>query len=459
MTVEDLFFNTPARRKFLKAEKTEYAYVHALFKRIALTSFQTRLSFRHNEKLIYNLPQALNSIAQEERLQMILGQDFMDQLLYVESEACGMHLSGWIGLPTMHHNAREQQFFYVNGRMIKDKLVSHAIKLAYQDVLHHAHQSAFILYLTLDPNLVDVNVHPTKSEVRFRESRLVHDFIYRMLDQILARTQPQTVESRTPEMAEACAVESHAHQALDRSSMTWGAHAHQASMPLASMSEYRAHTMDLYRILHQEKSDAPADAAPETFIPPLGFALGQVKGVFILAENQEGLVMVDMHAAHERIVYEKLKTAWHQKTLETQSLLIPVSVSLSEKEVRVLEESEDMLRNLGLDVAPLSASSVIVRAIPCIIKEAQLPELIRSIAEDLSVSGHSKQLDTYMDKMLGTMACHGSVRANRQLNLLEMNALLREMESTLRSNQCNHGRPTWTMMSMKELDQLFMRGR
>ncbi|HTI94919.1 MAG TPA: DNA mismatch repair endonuclease MutL [Rudaea sp.] len=442
--VRDLFHNVPARRKFLRAERTEFGHIDELVKAIALARPDVDIRLSHNTKPVRLLRPANDDAALAARVGDILGEEFPANSLRVDHAGAGLRLSGWLGLPTASRSQPDQQFFYVNGRLVRDRVVTHAVRQAYADVLFHGRHPAYVLFLELPPEGVDVNVHPAKSEVRFRESRLVHDFLYRTLNEALAQTRAG-VEAATatvphPAMAYAPTIQSGlglgVREPLADYAALFGA---AAAAPLPN------HAL------------APPESSGE--VPPLGFALAQLAGVYVLAENAQGLVMVDMHAAHERITYEKLKTARACDGIHSQPLLVPLSLAVSEREAAVAEEHAENLAALGFEVARSGLQSVIVKRYPGILDGADVGGLVRDVLGDLATHGNSRRLQETQNEILSTMACHGSIRANRRLTLPEMNALLREMEATERSGQCNHGRPTWVQLSMAELDRMFLRGR
>jgi DNA mismatch repair protein MutL len=471
--VRDLFFNTPARRKFLRTEATEYSRIEDVIKRLAMSRFNVGFSLKNNGRLVHSFKPASTQADQERRLGQVCGPAFMDSALYLDMDALGLRLWGWVALPTFSRSQADLQHFYVNGRAIKDKLVSHAIRQAYQDVLYHGRHPAFVLYLELDPAAVDVNVHPTKHEVRFRDSRLVHDFLFRSLHKALAdvRPAPDTAPSRAP-LPEAPAPQQsglalHASPALHSSPAASGQPG--AGVPFTPSSQYTsqprqtpaqiAESQTQYRTLIGTAQAAANSQPSDGEIPPLGYALAQLKGIYILAENSQGLVLVDMHAAHERITYERLKAQLQGQTLASQPLLVPQSLAVSEKEARCAEDAAELFQRLGFQVERAGPESLLIRQIPVLLQKADIGQLLRDLLADLIAQGSSRRIEEAINGVLGTMACHGSVRASRRLSLPEMNALLRDMEATERAGQCNHGRPTWTQLSLGQLDALFLRGQ
>jgi len=450
--VRDLFYNTPARRKFLRTEKTEFSHIESLVRQLALGHFNVAFSLRHNRRETLILPVAKQRVDQERRLAEVLGPAFLEQAIYLEQAHAGLQLTGWVAHPTFSRSQGDMQYFYVNGRMIRDKLVTHAVRQAYRDVLYHGRHPAYVLYLSIDPVMVDVNVHPTKHEVRFRDGRTVHDFLFRTLNHALSDTSPgQAVDPETGEILPVAATADQPPEA------TFGAEAQQPFR--FKIRERSSGYQPSFDIQHPEEPGSAGREGPGGLIPPLGYALAQLKGVYILAENDEGLVLVDMHAAHERITYERFKKDRHNSGIRSQPLLVPVTVAVSRREADLAESQQEMFRGLGMEVDRLGAETLVIRTIPVLLQGTDPERLLRDLLSDLVVFGDSKRVESEIDQVLATMACHGSVRANRRLTLEEMNALLRDMEATERSDQCNHGRPTWTRLEMKDLDRLFLRGR
>ena len=431
--MQDLYFNTPARRKFLKTDATEFAHCEEVFKRTALSRFETAFSLHHNGRAQWHLA-AQNA---QGRIQAVLGENFADASVWVDERSGILRLWGWAGLPAYSRSTRESQYFYVNRRFVRDKLMAHAVREAYQDILHHDHHPVFALFLEIDPAGVDVNVHPTKIEVRFRDSRAVHQFVYHTLNKALS---PSVIQHDISRAARAG---------------PFTAPPIQSAMPLGA-EQVAAFYQTLFGAPPQAQG-APGELQQE--IPPLGFALAQLQGIYILAQNDRGLVIVDMHAAHERVVYEQLKNTLDNGATATQPLLIPVTFNADRLDVAAAEEHQALLRELGFEIAALGPNALAVRAVPAALKDADAADLARAVLKDLREFGASRVLTEQRNELLSTMACHGSVRANRILSLAEMNALLREMEITERASQCNHGRPTWYQFSMADLDKLFMRGQ
>ena len=495
--VADVYFNTPARRKFLKSPNTEYAHCEAAFERIALAHPEVEMTLRHNGKVSWRL--ARHTLA--ERVGQLLGNDFAAGALSVDAQAAGLTLSGFAGSPTLGKSSRDAQYFFVNGRFVRDKLVNHAVRQAYHDVLHHDRHPSYALFLTLDPAAVDVNVHPTKVEVRFREAQAVHQFIFHAVNKALAASK---AGADSPAEGAADALDAPAASGArapllgsfeppprrpassgagggggSGSGLRYDSAPRQSRLPLSVAehgggSGFYASLFAGVREAEQAAStpehhtpsqpDAPPSAARlparhDDALPPLGFALAQLHGVYILAQNADGLVVVDMHAAHERIVYERLKTQFDAQAIVQQPLLLPVAFAADRLETAAAHDHAEALAALGLELAVLGPGQLAVRAAPALLKDADPVPLARAMLQELREHGGSQALTEHRNALLATMACHGAVRANRSLTLPEMNALLRDMEATERSGQCNHGRPTWRALSMKELDGLFMRGQ
>lgn len=442
--MRELYFNTPARRKFLKTEATEYAHCEETFKRIALSRPDVAFSLQHNGKGIWQLPQ--QDLAQ--RITTILGEEFGQYAVPVDRQAGPLHLHGIAALPAYSRSNRDEQYFFVNGRFIRDKVIAHAVRQAYQDILHHQRHPAFVLFLDLPPEQVDVNVHPAKSEVRFRESQGVHQFVFHALQDALST--PKTASGDIPQPA--------ASSTIDRQQgINHGTSRPSQQQPFSFGAAQLQATYKLWEeaaaVREQESAEPQLDAHP------LGFAIGQLSGIYILAQNQKGLIVVDMHAAHERIVYEKLKTAFDAQQMPTQQLLVPVTFAAEALDIATVEEEQDALEQLGFDLAPISTNTLAVRAMPALLKQSHAEAAARDVLHELREYGASRVLTERRNELLATLACHSAVRANRQLTLPEMNAILREMEQTERADQCNHGRPTWFQVTLAELDSMFMRGK
>ncbi len=468
--VRDLFFNTPARRKFMRTEKTEFNHLEEVIKRQALSRFDVGFSLRHNNRTIYSLRPAHSQAEQQRRIAQLLNPDFISNSLVIETERAGLKMTGWVGLPTFSRSMADMQYFFVNGRVVKDKVIGHAVKQAYRDVLYHGRHPCFLLFLELDSAGVDVNVHPTKHEVRFRDQRLVHDFLFSQLHRALAEVRPEASigaasDSPSPRIT----------------GIEAGEFAGQTSLNMVGQGErYRAFdqqqptpTTVQEQVSFYQTLQAPTQAGPsfpssyrqslpessQADIPPLGFAVAQLHGIYILSQSEQGLIVVDTHAAHERITYERMKTQYDQQGLQAQPLLVPLKLSVSEKEAETAEEYAELLTQFGLELQRSGPEILTVRQIPVYLQQADVEPLVRSVLADFIQHESSDAILAQRNEILSTMACHGSVRANRRLTIPEMNALLRDMERTERSGQCNHGRPTWTQMSLQELDKLFLRGR
>ena len=450
--VRDLFFNVPARRKFLRAERTELSHIEDWLRTLALARPDVEIRVSHNGKPSRRW-KGEGHLLSDVRLHEALGEEFARNALRVDHAGAGMRLHGWIAQPAYNRASADQQYLYVNGRSVRDRNVAHAVRQAYSDVLFHGRHPAYVLFLELDPRGVDVNVHPAKHEVRFRESRLVHDFVYRTLHAALADTRAGSTAAPTPP----------AQGSVDAPRWAMPQAPQQQAMGLRVADAPAA-----YAALYAPRNDASPmpmattmpmpDDAPGG-MPPLGFAVAQLHGIYILAENADGLIVVDMHAAHERIGYEKLKAAHDGAGLRTQPLLVPSSLAVSEREADVAEREVDTLAQLGFEVQRSGPQSLLLRSVPALLAHGDVEALLRDVLADLREHGTTRRIAETRDELLATMACHGAVRANRRLTIPEMNALLREMEATERSGQCNHGRPTWTRFSLAEMDKWFLRGR
>ncbi|MBS3965163.1 MAG: DNA mismatch repair endonuclease MutL [Methylomonas sp.] len=463
--VRDLFYNTPARRKFLKAEKTEFGHIESLVRKLALARFDVGFQLTHDQRDVFNLKPTACAADQAGRVAAICGPAFIQQSVAIDYAASGLQLAGWVGLPTFSRSQQDMQFFYVNGRLIKDRLVAHAVKQAYQDVLYHGRHPVFVLYLTLDPALVDVNAHPTKLEVRFREGRTVHDFLFQALHRSLADQRPGQSPSPAivalPTVAPA-QVEPEPVQAALPLSLTHTGKPRDYASPLAntnraasSVSEHLQHYARLYPL--QTAQPAPQDESAS--VPPLGFAIAHVHDIYILAETTDGVILVDAHAAHERVTYERLKQQYAQAVMVSQPLLLPLKLPVTTAEADIVEQHHTLFNKLGFELSRSGPETVLVRAVPALLGKTDIDRLIRDVLADWLTNGFSRKPQEAIDALLATMACHGAVRARRKLSIAEMNALLRDMEQTERSGQCNHGRPTWVALSHQDLDRFFMRGK
>lgn len=458
--VRDLFFNTPARKKFLKTEKTEFARIDEVVKRIALSRFDVQFSLQHNQRAIHKLLSANTDQEKQRRVSLVCGPAFVENSVFVEMEGPGLRLWGWVSLPTFSRSQADLQYFYVNGRIIRDKLVTHAVKQAYRDVLFHGRHPAYVLYLELSPSAVDVNVHPTKHEVRFRDSRLVHDFLFSSLHKALADVTPSDQFANTGDRANSVAMES--PLAGGNGAVDYLHQQNSLSLVESGRQGYGVNSRGVRpdaEAIQQHMAAFEKLTADDAEVPPLGYAIAQLHRIYILAQNKEGLVIVDMHAAHERITYERMKTACQNEELKMQPLLVPLSIAVSESEAECAESQKQALLSIGIELERAATESIIVRQIPSILRNANIEQLVRDVLSDVLEYGSSDRIQAHQDELLSTMACHGSVRANRQLTIPEMNALLRDMEATERSGQCNHGRPTWVYQSLDALDKLFLRGQ
>ncbi len=439
--VHDLFYNTPARRRFLRTERTEFSHIEKWVRRLALSRPEVSFTLTHNQRTVLNVSAAISEEDSRQRIGKLCGSAFAEQCVAIEREVEGVALSGWIGLPTFNRSQPDMQYWFVNGRSVSDKTLAHAVRHAYRDVLFHGRYPAYVLNLTMDPAGVDANAHPAKHEIRFRDGRRIHGVVSQTIATALKDTRPG------------------GHDVVPIP-MTRENVFQQSAMPLAS----RPSGAGVREALTHYRSLATAPAAATTAehaeeVPPLGFAIAQLAGVYILAENKDGLVIVDMHAAHERITYERLKLSYADRAIVRQPLLVPETIAVAESEANLIEESGETLADLGLIVDRAGPSAVTVREVPALLKDSDVEALLRDVLSDLSEAGQSNRVEDAGNDYLSTLACHTSVRANRMLSINEMNALLREMERTEHADQCNHGRPTWTAFTMSELDRLFLRGR
>lgn len=439
LAVSGLFSETPARRKFLKSESTEFGHCDELMKRLALSFPQVAFRLTHNGKALRHWP----AVPLDTRVRGIAGEEFFVASSSLDEQASGLRLHGWVARPTYSSTSRDAQYLYVNGRFVRDKLLAHALRQAYQDVLHHQRHPAYVLFLDMDPSMVDVNVHPAKTEVRFREAQAVHRFVFQAVSKALASS------TRVPEAAQ---------EREGRQDFT------MASQQSLAISEPDAFHAALFGPLSSRgmMTPSPALAYEDTprEVPALGYALAQLHGIYILAQNQAGLVLVDMHAAHERILYEKLKASWLQEDpMASQPLLLPSVFNASTALLATLESHEPLLQRLGFQVAPAGPESLVVRAMPALLSDSDPARLVTEVLNELLEYGDSRLVQEKNHELLAEMACHSAVRANRQLTVAEMNALLRQMETVERADQCNHGRPTWRQVTLDELDRWFMRGQ
>jgi DNA mismatch repair protein MutL len=503
--VRDLFFNVPARRKFLRSEATEYQHIVRLLGRLALSRFEVGFTLVHNGKSIWTLPPAVSAEERLARVARLCGEDFAQHVIELEDASAGLTLWGWLALPTFSRSQPDLQFAYLNGRSVRDKLIASAARLAYQDVLFNGRFAAYVLYLEVDPLAVDVNAHPQKLEVRFREPRRVHEFLFRTIERALAATRPTTHSPGSAPLDWLTGSAAHA-------AASSGTAPRQSYFPLADGWGQRA-AADVYRSVDRDAGaqgfaggpqagegaaadagpafpfavrDAPRtapasagtgdhpDPDPDSDLnpaaaagaagaaeehPPLGFALAQLHGAYILAQTAEGVVLVDMHAAHERIVYERLKLLIETRPCAQQHLLVPLIFPVSSLEAEIAEEHRAEFAALGFELDRFAPEQLALRTVPSLLVGEDAVSLVRDVLADLEVDGSSRRVEESIERLLGTSACHSAIRAHRSLSLAEMNALLREMERTPRADQCNHGRPTWVRLSLADLDRLFMRGR
>jgi len=446
--IRDLFYNTPARRKFLRTDNTEFGHIDKLVQKLVLSRFDVEFHFSHNKRSRRLYKPALDAAAQLQRVSDVLGPAFREHAISIDVSHADFRLWGWVASPSFSRSQADMQYFFVNRRMVRDKLVGHAVRQAYHDVMYHGRQPAFVLFLELSPTMVDVNAHPAKTEVRFREGRLVHDFLFHSIHQALAEVRPD------PQQAESL-LAGHTTSAVTSQPFAYSSRPpRQANIPLPA-----GERVNVYEALSQVPSTVQAQSDSDAVIPPLGYALAQLHGIYVLAQNAEGLVIVDMHAAHERITYERLKSAMQEGTVRAQPLLVPERFQVSEREADIAEKHFELFSKLGFELDRSGPDTLVVRQVPSLLRQADVVTLVRDVLADLVQHGSSLRLDEAINEVLSTMACHGSVRANRRLTIEEMNALLRSMEETERSGQCNHGRPTWRQLSVQELDSLFMRGR
>ena len=469
----DLFYNTPARRKFLRTDNTEFKHLDQVVRRMALSRFDVAFKLSHNGRVILHLPSLKSD--DPRRVKAVCGDNVPDNSVYFDQQREGLRLYGWAGLPGFSRSQADMQYFFLNGRLIRDKTIVHAIRLGYQDVLFHGRHPVYVLYLEMDPAGVDVNVHPTKHEVRFRSSRDVHGFVFRALQKILSASAGEADSVQVDQvsgMAKPMPINPNATTSLtEQSAFRYQPDASDrltAAQVQEQISSYGAISELAFRAapggsmptnLPGHLNESSTELGQSSEIPPLGYALAQLKGVYILAENQQGLVLVDMHAAHERITYEKLKISVGQASLAQQPLLVPVTIQVTDTEVNAWNEQNTIFTKLGIEVEQLDEKVLVVRSVPEILINADVSQLVRDVLSDLVAHQNSSRIEDTMHELLSSMACHGSVRANRLLSIAEMNALLREMEVTERSGQCNHGRPTWVQLSLGQLDSWFKRGQ
>lgn len=440
--IQDLFFNTPARRKFLRTEKTELAQIEEVIKRILFSRFDVQFLVKHQGKILFNMPVADTHVEQEKRIAKVCGSEFIANSIMIEAATFELSLSGWISLPQFSRSQTDMQYFYVNGRIVKDKLINHAVRLAYQDVLYNQRHPGFILFLNIPPDLVDVNVHPTKHEVRFRDSRLVHDFIAKTVAEGLKQIRPANVIEKTVNFEQA----------------------NMSVFPVQKSLEIKESVAFYETVLAPKKMAevmAPAASSAVLKMPSasLGYALSQLHNIYIIAQNEHGLILVDMHAAHERVLYEKLKQQYRSNNVTVQQLLVPITINLTEKEATYVEENQSQFLNVGFDLDRINRETIILRHYPALLKAKDLANIVKDILQDAIVLQRGMSVENYENEILSTTACKTAVRANSVLTIEEMNALLRDLENTENNGVCNHGRPTWQQLTLFELDKLFLRGR
>jgi DNA mismatch repair protein MutL len=470
--VRDLFFNVPARRKFVKSDATELGHIARLMERLALSRFDVTFRLRHGTRVMLDVASLEGAGSELDRLGQVLGAEFAEGAVAVSHGAGPVMLSGWAGLPTRSRAQADQQFWFVNGRSVRDRLLMNAVRLAYRDVLYHGRYPAYVLYLTLDPRLVDVNAHPAKLEVRFRDSRQIHEFVFRALERALASTSPEAgaaPAAAVPQPEGAPASTSATFWRGDPGPRAGGSLPHGITStgqraPAAASLPFHSRSRDPWAIaaLIADAASEVADAQAPGLSgeqQPLGTAIAQLHGVYILAQTSGGLVLVDMHAAHERVLYEKLKAERAQGTVPSQLLLEPLTVALKSHELEALLEQKEEWTRAGFEIDALSDTHLALRRVPAFLRMAEVPRIVSALVHDLTLDAQTHHLEGAADRMLGTLACRSAIHAHRRLTLPEMNALLREMEQTERANQCNHGRPTWTRLTLQQLDQLFLRGR
>lgn len=456
--VNELFYNTPARRKFLRTERTEFQHVEKILQRLALSRFNVGFTLKHNHKIVFKAPIAHTQVAEEKRLREILGAAFIDETVAIEFSVAGMRLWGWIALPAFTRSQADMQYFYVNGRFIRDKLLLHAARQAYHDVLFHGRHPAYVLYLECDPAVVDVNVHPTKHEVRFRDSRTIHELVCRGIKNALQQLKPgePTLTVSTPSWSPP----PHSPQPhVARSAPVIAATSYSEPTHQAGFGFDAKQQVDVYKELGQPLADPIPVETNISASHTLGTPIAQLHDIYILSQTAEGLIIVDMHAAHERILYEQLKQQLQQSALPTEHLLVPLSITLNKEEMTVWQQHSSLFATVGLALLQLGDTVLAVREVPVILKNKNIEQLVRDVLSDLIADNTSDRLQHTINHILATIACYAAVRAHHKLTLAEMSALLRDMETTKNSGCCNHGRPTWTALSLRELDKLFLRGQ
>jgi len=459
--VRDLFFNVPARRKFLRTENTEYQHIVRMLERLALSRFDVAFTLVHNGKNIWTLPAAISDPQRLGRVAQVCGEEFAAHVIELRHETESLVLSGWLALPTFSRSQPDLQFTFLNGRFVRDKVLIGAARLAYRDVLFHGRFCAYLLYVNLDPSLVDVNAHPQKLEVRFRDSRRVHDFVFKTLEKVLAGTRPSTESAGSAPadwLTGASRFAGAAAPAQARFTLPEAPQRPSADAYRSYLSPAGAEVREQWPRPDAVNGSASVSSASDAAAAPLGYAIAQLHGVYILAQSAEGMVLVDMHAAHERVMYESMKKLLAGETAQ-QQLLMPEILNVTPAQADAAEGHVQEFAALGFGVTRLGPDQLALRAIPTLLAGRDPAGIVRDVLSDLLEAGHSRRVEESINHLLATMACHAAVRAQRTLSLPEMNALLREMEGTERADQCNHGRPTWVRLSMSELDRLFLRGR
>jgi len=475
--VRDLFFNVPARRKFVRSDATELGHIARLVERIALSRFDVGFRLRSGERVLLDVPAPKEGV-EEGRLGQILGKDFLARSVPIEHHAGQVEIAGWVGLPTASRGQPDQQFWFVNGRAVRDKLLMNAVRVAYRDVLYGGRHPAYVLYLTLDPKLVDVNAHPQKLEVRFRDSRQIHEFVFRAIERVLANTKPDAAAAPAAVAGFVAGGQTGVAGSAGLNSGYIAPGYHNGSgaptdrAPYVPPLPFYQPSRDPWAVGNAVRDAAVsepgtaftdlssrADSRGSSGEHPLGVALAQLHGIYILSQTRDGLVLVDMHAGHERVLYEQLKAAHAASAPASQQLLEPIIVELKPHELEAILESREDWEKAGFELDALGSARLALRRVPALLTGENVGEIVTSVVRDMETDVHGHHLDGAADKFLGTLACRTAIHAHRRLTLPEMNSLLRQMESTDRANQCNHGRPTWTRLSLPELDQLFLRGR
>jgi len=462
--VRDLFFNVPARRKFLRSDATEYQHIVRMLERLALSRFEVAFTLVHNGRTVWSLPAAFSAAERLARVAKICGEDFAGHVIELKHDTESLRLSGWLALPTFSRSQSDLQFAFLNGRFVRDKLLAGAVRLAYQDVLFHGRFSAYLLYLELDPTAVDVNAHPQKLEVRFRDSRRIHDFVFRTLERVLADTRPSAESAGSAPLDwltgsasfDRVAPSDQARFVLPEGAPRAGDDAYRGFVARAEIG-IGVGESPVGGAGSRDGATGSRDGAADG-AAPLGYAIAQLHGVYILAQTADGVVLVDMHAAHERVMYERMKKLLAGETAQ-QQLLIPQILQVTPAQAEAAEAHAQEFAALGFGVSRLAPDQLAMRAIPSLLAGRDPAGIVRDVLSDLLEQGHSRRVEESINHLLATMACHAAVRAQRNLSVAEMNALLREMEGTERADQCNHGRPTWVRLSLTDLDRLFLRGR